>query len=212
MKRIYILITVLFATIQLCLSQTNNRSFHYERVSGNTNASTQQNAANKTVTSAGKTTTAIKSKGSQSYSSGRIVLGGTLGMSFGDYTNINVSPQIGYMVSNYLTLGGGVSYNYYGQKNSDYTRNYLGANLYARAYPIQYLSFYAQPEVQRSWGKVSAAEKTENVCACLLLGAGLVLPTSSGGVNITFYYDVLQQPSSPYGNKIGYSIGYTFRL
>ncbi len=206
MKQICILITVLLAATQLCLAQTNNRSFHFEPVSGNTSVSARQNVSS----SAGTTTTSVES--TQHSSSGRLVLGGTLGMSFGDYTNINVSPQLGYMVSNYLTLGGGVSYNYYGEKAYDYTRNYLGVNLYARAYPIQFLTLYAQPEVQRSWGKSGYAGKVEDVFACLLLGAGVVLPTGNGGVTLTFYYDVLQHRSSPYGNKIGYSVGYTFVL
>ncbi len=205
MKRIYILTTVLFAAIQLCLAQTNGRGYRFETVRGNTSVSTASS-------STGKTTTSVSSSSSRGFSSGRIVLGGSLGMSFGDYTNINVSPQIGYMVSNYLTLGGGVSYNYYGQKNADYTRNYLGANLYARAYPIQYITLFAQPEVQRSWGKSGGVNDAEDVFACLLLGAGLVIPTGNNAVTISFYYDVLQHRSSPYGNKIGYSVGYTFRL
>ncbi len=208
MKQICILITVLFAASQWCLAQTNNKGFRFERVD-NTNASTQQGAVG---SSARETTTTVNSGSSSSFSSKRIVLGGTVGMGFGNYTNINVSPQIGYMVTDYLTLGGGVSYNYYGEKDYDYSRNYLGANLYARAYPIQYLTLYVQPEVQRSWGKSGGVKDAEDVFACLLLGAGVVLPTGNGGVTLTFYYDVLQHHSSPYGNKIGYSVGYIFRL
>ncbi len=200
MKHIYILTAVLMTACQLCLAQTNNKGYRYETIPGNTSAAA-------TSSSTGKTTVAASSQVS-SFSWDRVVLGGSLGMGFGDFTNINISPQIGYMVNRYVTLGGGFSYNYYEQKNTDYTRNYLGANLYARAYPVQYLTLYAQPEVQRSWGK----NNVEDVFACLLLGAGTVIPMGNGGVTITFYYDVLQHSGSPYGNKIGYAVGYMFRL
>lgn len=142
---------------------------------------------------------------------GRWHIGGNMGMGFGDYTNISIAPQIGYSWNKYFTLGGGISYNYYEHKRADYSLNYLGMHLYGRAYPIDYITLYAQPELQRRWGRVRDQKTSEELFGCLLLGAGVVIPAGNrGGMIVTFYYDVIQNPYSPYGNRIGYSVGYSY--
>jgi hypothetical protein len=40
----------------------------------------------------------------------RLVIGGSLGASFGNYTFVNVSPQVGYMFNQYITAGAGINY------------------------------------------------------------------------------------------------------
>lgn len=140
--------------------------------------------------------------------------GGSIGFNTNDrYTHVNIAPQIGYAITNGITVGGGVSYTYYDNKKYDYTENYFGMHLYARAYPIRYITLYAQPELQRRWGKDRQGKSESELIGCFLLGGGFVIPTGpNGGMSITFYYDVIQDNHSPYGNHIGYSIGYTIRL
>ena len=133
-------------------------------------------------------------------------------MSFGEYTNINIAPQVGYSWNKYFTLGGGISYNYYEDTRYDQKINYAGLHIYGRAYPIDYLTVYVQPELHRRWGSIRGYPSEDNVFACLLLGAGAVIPMPKGNVTITFYYDVLQNRYTPHGNKIGYSVGYNFRF
>lgn len=139
--------------------------------------------------------------------------GGNLGLGFGDYTNINIEPQIGYRFNDYLAAGFGFNYNYYDHKKYDYTLNYFGMHLYARAYPVRYVVLFVQPEIQRRWGRVRGGDDKGEVFGSLLLGGGLSIPTGlGGGINITVHYDVIQNRYSPYGDKPGYSVGYTFRL
>ncbi|MDL2319872.1 hypothetical protein LJC45_01930 [Alistipes sp. OttesenSCG-928-B03] len=141
-------------------------------------------------------------------------VGGSLGVSFADSEwGINVAPQIGYRITDWFTFGGGMRYNYYeGRGRYDYNLSYFGMNLYARAYPIRYIMLFVQPEVFRRWGQTYGYSDRSEVFMAMPVGAGVVIPAGRGGVTISFYYDVLQNRYTPYGNRISMSVGYSFRL
>ena len=141
-------------------------------------------------------------------------LGGNIGFGFdNDFTNINIAPKIGYALTQKLTVGGGVSYNYYENKRYDFSDNYFGMNLYASLQPIQYITIFIQPEGQRRWSKNRWGYSESEFLPCLLVGGGVIIPTGGrSGMSITLYYDVLRNDHSPYGDNIGYSVGYTFTL
>ena len=142
---------------------------------------------------------------------GNWYFGGGIGMSFGDYTNINVAPQVGYRFGRHFSLGAGVSYNYYKDKDYDNTLNYLGANLNAKLYPIDYLFVFVQPEVQHRWGRLGREKRDESTFGVMLAGAGLSLPVSyNTRLVVSAYYDVLQNKHTPHGDKVGYSVGISF--
>lgn len=141
----------------------------------------------------------------------KLVIGGSLGFAFGNHsTSINISPQVGYAFSKYLTAGGGVSYTYYDYRSS--SQNYLGLNLFGRAYPIDYLTIQVQPELYSMWGSYSGVKYDNRVVPCLLVGAGITIPAGRGGVNMMLYYDVVQDDWSPYSSEIFYSVGYIFNF
>ncbi len=146
----------------------------------------------------------------------RLTFGGGLGLQFGDYTVVNIAPQAGYDFSSYFNAGAGFTYTYYGRKYDTgtwrkETNNYFGFNVYGRFYPIPYIVLMVQPEINRMWrtfeprttGSKTKEEKMVPVC---LVGGGLRL----GPVTAMIQYDVAQNNNSPYGNKLFYSIGYTF--
>lgn len=141
-------------------------------------------------------------------------LGGNIGFGISDdFTNINIAPKIGYALTQALTVGGGMSYNYYENKRYDFSENYFGMHLYASVHPIQYISIFVQPEGQRRWGSDRWGRSESQFLPCLLVGGGIVIPTGyRSSMSVTVYYDVIQDDYSPYGNRIGYAIGYTFRL
>lgn len=151
----------------------------------------------------------------QTFDRSKLEIGGGVGLQFGDYTVVNVSPQVGYRLTPYFTLGAGVSYTYHkddyyvDSRSYDYKSSYFGMNVFGRFYPIQYLVLSVQPEASRMWrsydgpnGKVKSNEFVPSV----LLGGGVRL----GPVTVMIQYDVIQDDNSPYSDKIFYSIGYTF--
>ncbi len=156
-------------------------------------------------------------KSASAFDVSKLTFGGGFGLQLGDYTMINVSPQVGYNFSQKFNAGGGFSYAYYkdsfysGGKEWDDKRSYLGFNLYGRLYPVNYIVLMVQPEINRMWSTVrqkhSALEYSESkFVPSFLIGGGLRL----GPIIAMIQYDVVQDKNSLYGNNIFYSIGYTF--
>jgi hypothetical protein len=154
----------------------------------------------------------------------RLVFGGIVGASFGNFTFVQVAPQVGYMFNQYLTAGGGINFIYSSQKfdqgslYSKYEYGYAGLNVFARAFPIRFIVVSAQPEINYNWGRYKSAVSTvpddkieAQFIPSLLLGGGLVIPTGGrGGMMITMQYDVIQNVRSPYGSNAFINIGFTF--
>ncbi len=137
-------------------------------------------------------------------------LGGTFGFGIsGDYTSINVSPQVGYRFNPYFSAGAGVGYNYYKVDGfySDYTSNYFGFNLYGRVNPIRYITLQLQPEIYRVWGR----NIDTRIVYTALVGGGITVPAGrSGGISVMAYYDLVQDEWSPYGSEVFFSLGYVY--
>lgn len=139
-----------------------------------------------------------------SFDKNKLEFGGAIGASFGDYTSVQISPQVGYAFTNIFSAGFGVSYLYYDYDS--FSKNYAGLDLYARLRPIRNIVLQAQPELYRTWGK----NIDSKIVPCLLLGGGVILPLgNAGGISFMLSYDVLQNNSSPYRSQLVYSVGYT---
>jgi hypothetical protein len=153
-------------------------------------------------------------------------VGGYLGLAFGSYTFINISPNVGYHFNKFFAAGLGINGQYVGYKDWDYNGNQykekqtiLGLNIFGRAYPIRNVMLQVQPELNYRFGKIiyEGPPKQEYnsdavIAPSLLMGGGLVFPAGRGETLITLLYDVLQNVNSPYGNRPIVSIGYNFGL
>lgn len=149
------------------------------------------------------------------YYGSRWTFGGGLGLHFGDYTLINISPQVGYNFTQYMNLGVGINYSHYNEKYDNrqykYSNNYLGLNISGKFYPLPFTVFMVQPEINRMWQQVkyrgsSSQTETDKVVPVFLIGAGLRF----GAVTAMLQYDLAQSKYSPYGDNLFYSVGYTF--
>jgi hypothetical protein len=154
------------------------------------------------------------------FDANRLVFGGVMGASFGDFTFVQVSPQVGYAFNQYLTAGGGVNFIYssdkFGGTTSQY--GYAGLNVFGRIFPVKFLVLTVQPELNYNWGKVKydipgVPDQTLDgkFIPSLLLGGGVVIPTGGrGNMLLTLQYDVLQNNRSPYGRNAFVNFGFTF--
>ena len=142
---------------------------------------------------------------------GKWTLGGSCGVSFGDYTSVDVSPQVGYCWNEFFSAGGGVNYNYHHSSNQ-YDMNYLGVNVFGRVNPVRYIALQIQPELKGSWGKSYGKKIDFRYVPTMLVGGGGVIPTGTGSISVMFYYDVIQDECSPYGKNWVCSVGYSFNL
>jgi hypothetical protein len=143
----------------------------------------------------------------------KLTVGGGLGLQFGDYTVVNIAPQVGYDFTHYLNAGAGLTYSYYKEKHQlvKQANSYLGMNLYARLYPLPYIVLLVQPEINRMWETLKEARtgvsvKNDKLVPTFLVGGGVRL----GAMTLMLQYDLARNTYSPYGNRLVYSVGYTF--
>ena len=160
----------------------------------------------------------------QGFDKSRLFIGGNFGLSFGDFTLVNISPQLGYRFNNIVAAGAGVNFIYSSTKyryfQPPYRENFgvAGLNIFGRVYPIQYAFLQLQPEANYIWGKRKYDDGIGNqtlsgkVVPALLAGAGAAIPAASGAFIIMAQYDILQNSMSPYGEKVFLSIGFNFGL
>lgn len=151
--------------------------------------------------------------------------GGNFGLSFGNFTFINISPQVGYRFTERVAAGGGINFQYISDRtriNNITTyrsnRGVGGLNVFGRVYPIPQLMLQVQPEANYIWGKDRDYINDQEfrfagtVVPSLLLGGGAVLPAGRNAMILSVFYDVLQNPNAPYGNRpivnFGYNIGF----
>ncbi len=156
----------------------------------------------------------------------RLMIGGSLGLVFGDYTNINISPLIGYRFSDMFAAGININAQYASEKdrfvNGDIKYQYtvFGGGVWGRFYPLDMIFLHAQPEYNHISEKLTDETfnpkqviKTSYGVSSLLLGGGYSQPIGEGysSFYIMVLYDVLQNTRSPYQNRpqvqVGFNVG-----
>ena len=70
----------------------------------------------------------------------RLVFGGNLGLNFGTETYVNISPLIGYKVTDRLTTGFGISYTYISQQYYNYKGHAFGGSVFTEFAVIKNIS------------------------------------------------------------------------
>ena len=154
----------------------------------------------------------------------KLFVGGNFGLTFGNFTLINVSPQIGYRFTDHFAAGVGLNLQYVSQKLKDFngdtyykaSRGVTGLNVFGRVYPIRQFMLQVQPEVNYVFGKEIYYTPREKfnldamIVPSLLLGGGLVIPSGRGAFITSVFYDVLQDPNSPYGKRL--IVNFTFNV
>lgn len=172
-------------------------------------------------------TTAAPVASRKKFDPSRLIIGGSLGLSFGDYTNINISPMVGYRLSS--LFGAGINVN--AQYGSERYRNYnsvttqrnqytiFGGGVWGRVYPLDFLFVHIQPEYNAVSLKSTYYDSDPKTIITdhygvpsLLMGGGYSQPVGGrAAFSIMALYDVLQDSKSPYQNglilRIGASLG-----
>jgi hypothetical protein len=149
-----------------------------------------------------------------------LFLGGSLALGIGSYQfNVGVSPEIGYSLTSWLDAGAVVNFNYnsiradpYYDNNIRYRTFNYGGGVFARAYPLPFLFFTAQPEY--NWISQNAKDMTSGATATLNTSAASLLVGLGYGQRVigqsSFYialmFDVLGDKNSPYNDFNGHPL------
>ena len=165
-------------------------------------------------------------EGKKGFDKEKLFFGGTFGASFGTYTFVNVSPQVGYQFNQYFAAGTGVNFIFSSSKYDYYSPPFkdeygvAGLNIFGRVYPVRFLLAQVQPELNYTWGKrkfynggIEDQKLDAKFVPSLLVGAGAAIPMGGNGrsaLTVMYQYDVIQDPRSPYGSSAFLSIGFNF--
>ena len=138
----------------------------------------------------------------------RIYFGGGFGLSGGSWgTSISLSPLVGYMVSSRLSVGVGVTYQYYSYKDFyyDYSDNRWGGQLFARVNLIRQIFAYGEYSfLNYSYFGDNSDRRTVDR---LPVGLGLSQPMGPrSSLNLVAAYDLLYENSGPYASPWVFSI------
>ncbi len=145
----------------------------------------------------------------------RIFFGGNLGLQFGALTSIEISPLVGYRLSNNWSAGIGLTYMYYedSRYTPTYSTNIFGGRLFSRYYI--YGDFFAHAEYELlSYEDQDffTREKTRRNVSSYFIGGGFrqwLGPRAAATIMIL--YNLNDNEYSVYSNPI-FRIGFQFGL
>jgi hypothetical protein len=138
----------------------------------------------------------------------RIYFGGGMGLSGGSgYTMISLSPIVGYMISNRLSGGIGVTYQYY--KSGDFSDNRYGGQVFLRMNVISPIFLYGSYEFI-NYATGFTLDGPRATASRLPLGVGISQPIGRrSSINMIAAYDVIHDPNvyaSPWVFSVFFSL------
>lgn len=160
---------------------------------------------------------------SQSFSNPfeKITFGGNIGVGISsDYWNIGITPQVGYRVTENFQVGVGIGYQYRGNKDDDiyyssdrykykYSESSVSFNVFARYFPIKFITLSVRPEIMRTWYSETIGEnkyKDNKFAPAVIVGAGIYAYPTIFEIN----YELVQDKYSPYSKNVFFSAGFSF--
>ena len=134
----------------------------------------------------------------------KIYIGGNFGLQFGTTTVINVSPQVGYRVTDKFVPGIGVTYIYYNFKdpysNSRYETNIYGGSVFGKYFFTQNLFAHVEYEELNLPGYDIYLQRYSRLWVpSFFVGGGYNQPLGQRGfIQLMILFEVLQDRNSPY--------------
>lgn len=142
----------------------------------------------------------------------RLVYGGNLGLAFGDVTVIDISPNVGYKVTEKLIVGPGVTYLYYNDRVFQYRTQVYGGRVYGQYLFNQYLFAYGEYEVLNGQFDRLTPDKRISVVSPLIGGGYYQRMGAVGGFSFMILYNLNDSRYSPHGRNPVLRGGFNFGL
>ena len=148
----------------------------------------------------------------------RLFLSPDLGLQFGTVTFINISPKIGYMLTDKLGAGVGVTYIYVNDKTYrslgyTYESNIYGGSIFGQYQLFEAVQLYSEYQVLNmdAFDPISFEISRKNVPAWLVGGGYTTSIGANSSVGLMLLWDVIEDRNSFYSNPI-IRIGFNFGL
>jgi len=150
----------------------------------------------------------------------RIFFGGNFSLMFGNITNIEISPLVGYYITPRLAAGTGIRFEYYRDKGFyyPYQTSIYGGNIFSRYNIIKNLGeginfglntgLFIQAEyeilsLEREYFDPPYTEDGRFLAHSVLVGGGIIQPLGRrSALLLTILYNLNENARSPYSNPI----------
>ncbi len=143
----------------------------------------------------------------------KVFVGGNVGFQFGTVTFAEVSPLIGYRITDKISAGIGVTYQYYRYKDPNYQleTNVYGGRIFGRYFFTDYLFAHAEYEYLNLEAYDFYPPRRVDV-ESVLVGGGYFqhINGSNSGIFIMLLYNLTESLYTPYNNpivRIGVNLG-----
>ncbi len=150
----------------------------------------------------------------------RVYFGGDFNLQFGNFTVINISPLAGYMITNRLSAGPGITYQYLKGEAIDlftgrifkYDTNIFGGRVFAR-YNItrQFFAYTEYESLRVQFPNVDGTALERDWVPGYFIGGGVFQPVGGrAGLGLTLLLNLLHDDrKSPYNSEIIIRAGIT---
>lgn len=145
----------------------------------------------------------------------KLYFGGNFGMQFGNETFIDFSPLVGIRLSEKLSVGTGLIYNYYSDKYNNYSTNIYGGRAFTRYYVLENVFLHTEFEALSLESKYfDYLQKYQNVNRFwsnnYLVGGGYFYKIGNrSGVSLMILFNLNESANSLYNNPI-FRMGFVF--
>lgn len=151
----------------------------------------------------------------------RFYFGGNLGLQFGSATYIDLSPLVGYKISEQFSAGVGATYIYYNVKENAYNYKYetsiYGGRVFARYHFMENLFAHAETELlnmdvpEKISGPTNYRLVRDNIVS-VLGGGGYAQPIGArSALIVMLLWNFTEEQYSPYENpifRVGFNAGF----
>ena len=141
----------------------------------------------------------------------KLAIGGNFSLSFGNVTFINISPLVGYKLTEKLMPGIGLTYMYYNTRG--FSQHFYGGNIFTRYTVFNNFFVHAELEALRVSTSYNGQDSGINRWSISpLIGGGYTIRIGKfGGIMMTLLYNLnYNQATSIYSSPIIYRIGFIF--
>ncbi len=146
----------------------------------------------------------------------KLIFGGNVGIVFGSYTYVNISPIVGYKIKPEFSAGLGVIYEYVNDKTYKpyYKTTIYGAKLFAQYVLFDYVILYAENNSLSLESKYydrihNYPEKGRFILNVPWIGGGVYQKSGRGGMYLMVLFNLNNTTNSPYPSY-EYRMGFNF--
>ncbi len=136
----------------------------------------------------------------------RLIFGGNIGLQFGRYTFVDISPLVGYKVTDQLIMGLGATYIYYSVDDFPYkySTNIFGGRAFSKYYLMENLFAHVEYEILNMEVLDDLTYKLvrTNIPSLFVGGGYRQMMGERSAFELLLLYNLMEERNSPYQNPI----------